>query len=369
MGDGNLASFIEDVCGEGHLRVETDLGGGFVRLRSSEAERRQAAQDIRSSEDIIIEMLRNARDAHASNIFVACTREGSTRRIVMIDDGDGVPKHLQRTVFEPRVTSKLDSMHMDKWGVHGRGMALYSIAVNAESATISASDSDLGSAFVIQTDLNKLPEKTDQSSFPTFELNEAGTVAVRGPKNILRTACEFAIESRAAVNVFIGSSTDIAATLYAFGLGKLSAEDRQSGEHDPGLPICKRLSACSSLSDFHQTAESLGLLMSERSARRILDGQIAPLSPLLAKIKIEGLQTTHALEREGAESQGKTANATTRHAKGLKLADEDAARFARRISQAYAELADAYYLDANIEPHIRVSKDAIRITIPVLMQS
>ena len=56
-------------------------------------------------------------------------------------------------------------------------------------------------------------------------------------------------------------------------------------------------------------------------------------------------------------------------AKGLKLADEDAARFARQISQAYAELADAYYLDANIEPHIRVSKDAIRITIPVLMQS
>ena len=335
MGDGNLASFIEDVCGEGHLRVETDLGGGFVRLRSSEAERRQAAQDIRSSEDIIIEMLRNARDAHASNIFVACTREGSTRRIVMIDDGDGVPKHLQRTVF----------------------------------ATISASDSGLGSAFVIQTDLNKLPEKTDQSSFPTFELNEAGTVAVRGPKNILRTACEFAIESRAAVNVFIGSSTDIAATLYAFGLGKLSAEDRLCGEHDPRLPICKRLSACSSLSAFHQTAESLGLLMSERSARRILDGQIAPLSPLLAKITIDGLQTTHALEREEAKSQGKTANATSRHAKGLKLADEDAARFARQVSQAYAELADAYYLDANIEPHIRVSKDAIRITIPVLMQS
>ena len=53
----------------------------------------------------------------------------------------------------------------------------------------------------------------------------------------------------------------------------------------------------------------------------------------------------------------------------MKLADEDAARFARQISQAYAELADAYYLDANIEPHIRVSKDAIRITIPVLMQS
>ena len=285
----------------------------------------------------------------------------------MIDDGDGVPKHLQRTVFEPRVTSKLDSMHMDKWGVHGRGMALYSIAVNAESAPISSSDSGLGSAFVIQTDLTKLPEKTDQSSFPTFELNEAGTVAVRGPKNILRTTCEFAIESRAAVNVFIGSSTDIAATLYAFGLGKLSAEERLSGENDSRLPVCKRLSACSSLPAFHRTAESLGLLMSERSARRILDGQIAPLSPLLAKIKIEGLRTTDTLGKEGADTQRKAA--TPRHAKGLKVADEDAARFARQISQAYAELADAYYLDAGVEPHIRVSKDAIHITIPVLVQS
>ena len=104
----------------------------------------------------------------------------------MIDDGDGVPKHLRRTVFEPRVTSKLDSMHMDKWGVHGRGMALYSIVVNAESATISGIGfraSGRHSSF--KRIFNKLPEKTDQSSFPTFELNEAGTVAVRGPKNIL----------------------------------------------------------------------------------------------------------------------------------------------------------------------------------------
>ena len=83
MSDGTLASFIEDVCGESHLRVEADLGGGFVRLRSSEAERRQAAQDIRCTEDIVIEMLRNARDAHASAVFVACTRDGNNRRIVM----------------------------------------------------------------------------------------------------------------------------------------------------------------------------------------------------------------------------------------------------------------------------------------------
>lgn len=63
MSSDKLTDFIEDVTGDSHLRVEDDLGDGFVRLRVSEAERRQARHDIRSSEDIVIEMLRNARDA------------------------------------------------------------------------------------------------------------------------------------------------------------------------------------------------------------------------------------------------------------------------------------------------------------------
>ena len=140
MADEALEAFIENVCGDSHLRVEADLGDGFVRLRSAEAERRQAAHDIRSTEDIVIEMLRNARDAHAKSIFLAVSREGQRRRLVMIDDGDGVPAAMHERIFEPRVTSKLDSMHMDKWGIHGRGMALYSIAVNAETARVVASD-------------------------------------------------------------------------------------------------------------------------------------------------------------------------------------------------------------------------------------
>ena len=54
MADEALEAFIENVCGDSHLRVEADLGDGFVRLRSAEAERRQAAHDIRSTEDIVI---------------------------------------------------------------------------------------------------------------------------------------------------------------------------------------------------------------------------------------------------------------------------------------------------------------------------
>ena len=197
MDGQTLTTFVESVCGDSHLRVEADLGDGFVRLRSAEAERRQAAHDIRSTEDIVIEMLRNARDAHAKSIFLAVSREGQRRRLVMIDDGDGVPAAMHERIFEPRVTSKLDSMHMDKWGIHGRGMALYSIAVNAETARVVASDAGKGAALFVETNLDKLGEKTDQSSFPVFERTESGSIAVRGPKNILRTACEFAGEADA----------------------------------------------------------------------------------------------------------------------------------------------------------------------------
>ena len=122
-----LAAFLDSTPAGTRLRVEDDLGDGFVRLRVSEAERRQAKQDIRCVEDAVIEMLRNARDAHARTIIMGTSRSGDARRIIVADDGDGVPERLRDRIFEPRVTSKLNSMTMDEWGVHGRGMALYSV--------------------------------------------------------------------------------------------------------------------------------------------------------------------------------------------------------------------------------------------------
>ena len=363
MSDDSLTEFVESICGESHLRVEDDLGDGFVRLRSSEAERRQAAQDIRCSEDIVIEMLRNARDANARNVFVATGRAGDIRRITMIDDGDGIPEHLQGAVFEPRVTSKLDSMHMDKWGVHGRGMALYSISVNANSAEIVASGPGLGSAFVIESDLTQLGEKTDQSSFPTFELGDAGNVSVRGPKNITRTSCEFAIESRSRCNVFLGSATEIAACLLAYGrVCGLSSVSLSAGGDLARLneiPVCKRLACAVDPAAFQAIAGSLGLDMSERSARRVLDGTIASIDPLLDRITVKGLSTPDSAAPAVKRKRLKDA-------RGLKISDQDKRRFSARVAKAYEELAADYYLNPNIEPSIRVTKDAIHVVIPVV---
>ncbi len=367
MADEALERFIEDVCGDSHLRVEADLGDGFVRLRSAEAERRQAAHDVRSTEDIVIEMLRNARDAHANSIFLAVTREGQCRRLVMIDDGDGVPPSMHERIFEPRVTSKLDSMHMDKWGVHGRGMALYSIAVNAETARIVTSDTGKGSAFLVETNLDRLGEKVDQSSFPVFERTESGSIAVRGPKNILRTACEFALEVRRSCTVYLGSATDIAATLYAFGLSSLTSAMRAFCTDPTELAVCKRLAIASDPASFAEQAEALGLLLSERSARRIMDGEIAPLAPLLDRVRIEALgEDTAKPSRENVSIR--TPRTMTGDARGLRIAPEDIEAFSQKVRAAFDDLADAYYLQADVEVDVRVDKDTVRVKIPVVKQ-
>lgn len=113
MADGNdLISFIASMSGEGNLRVEENLGDGFVRLRVSEAERRQAKHDIQHVEDIVVEMLRNARDAGAKSIYVATMKEEGARTLLFLDDGSGVPTEMRERIFDARVTSKLESM---KW--------------------------------------------------------------------------------------------------------------------------------------------------------------------------------------------------------------------------------------------------------------
>lgn len=360
MGGEALSEFVESVCGEGHLRVESDLGDGFVRLRSAEAERRQAAHDIRSSEDVVIEMLRNARDAHARSIFLATAREGDRRRIVMIDDGDGIPASMHERIFEPRVTSKLDSVHMDKWGVHGRGMALYSITANAEVARVVASAPQMGSALLVETDTRRLGEKADQSTFPSFELNESGTVAVRGPRNILRTACEFSLEHRLDCTVYLGSATDIAATLFAFGAATLAPTARAFCPDPLALPVCKRLAVAADPAQLAELAAGAGLLVSERSARRIMNGEIAPLAPLIERVSIHD-----PAKRPAPARPTRTSATSKRDQRGLKVEASDLDAFAQQVAQAYRSLARDYFLEPDVQPVVSVGRDGIRIVIPV----
>lgn len=352
----NLAAFIDKATHESRLRVESDLGDGFVRLRVSEAERRQAKQDIRCVEDAVIELLRNARDAHARSLFLATTKSGSLRRLVLVDDGDGIPEHLQEAVFEPRVTSKLDTMKMDDWGVHGRGMALYSIKANAEEARIAASLVGGGSSFCVSFDVSRVGEKKDQSTLPCLVKGDDGVWSVGpGPHNIAKTVAEFALANRRVCTVYMGSPVEVAATMLSFAR---SSGGRACVSSVEQTSPAKRLALVKDSSEFASLAGALGLEMSARSAHRVLQGQVVPLPPFLETLP-------RRRQGEAAASKRSKAGVQERDYRGLKIAPEDLDDFSRDLKRAWRELADRYFLEPDVEPSFRISHDGVHVTFPV----
>lgn len=356
MADSNeLISFIASMTGEGNLRVEENLGEGYVRLRVSEAERRQAKHDIQHVEDIVIEMLRNARDAGASAVYVATTKTDTRRSIVIIDDGCGVPADMVERIFEARVTSKLESIKMDRWGVHGRGMALFSIRENTEEARVIASGTGLGTAFLVTADTAQLPERADQSTWPQVAKDEDGTMrCVRGPHNIIRAAAEFALEAYHGCDVYLGSPSEIAATLYAHASHELDASRLLFIDDEQELPLVERLGFASDAAEFMRIAGTLGLELSERTAHRILAGSIAPLRNVAARL----LREREAKPRE-------TAVDLTRDRRGLKISRDDLDEFSRTLERDFSVLGDRYYLTLTGVPRVRVKGDTITVTFDV----
>ena len=360
MVENDLAAFVERVTSKSLFRVESDLGHGFVRLKVSEAERRQAKQDIRCVEDAVIEMLRNARDAHARSIFLATSKSGSLRRIVMIDDGDGLPADMHDAIFEPRVTSKLDSFSSDNWGVHGRGMALYSIKENAEEARVAASMEQGGTAFSVVFDTASVRERKDQSTPPLLTRGEDGLwTFASGPHNIVRCVAEFSLSTQGACTVFCGSAVEIAATMYAYGK-RFARSPVAEGLAPQDVPVSKRLSLCFDAESLAESARSIGLDISLRSAYRILQGEIFPLDPYLATLSKE--QEGRSLEKKGSAMD------LSQDFRGLKIAEEDMGEFKHSLCQAWKTLAEAYFLESDIEPSVRISRDGLYVTFPVRKQ-
>ena len=298
--DSSLENFIQDISGDQYFRVEDDLGNGFVRLKAAEAQRRQAKQDIRSTEDIIIELLRNSRDAHARAIFVATWTEGSTRYLTVLDDGDGIPGSMHEIVFEPFVTSKLDSFHSDKWGVHGRGMALYSIKQNTSSAQIIDSDINLGAVFHIESNTALLPEKRDQSSYPIITKD----------KN--------------------GSPASIVSTLYYLGSTAASNFLSIFSGWDETTPIIQRFAYADDPDSLAELANSLSLPISVRTAHRIMRKEIEPLPVHVSYLAQNSSHKTKSINKGETKSQ----KIGTSHPRSIKIAKADLYSFSTTIQNA-----------------------------------
>jgi len=211
--NSDIKNFLSELGLQNIQNIEQDLGNGYVRLRISEAERRQALQDIKCVEEIIVELLRNSRDAESKNIYVATKKIGDSERLIhFIDDGIGIPPKLHNMIFEARVTSKLENPHKDIYGFHGRGMALFSIKLNVDEISLTHSNKGIGSSFYLKIDLKKIPEKKDQSAFPEIVELDGDISVIGGLNNIPKNLVEFKLQNP-EINLFYGTPSQVILTM------------------------------------------------------------------------------------------------------------------------------------------------------------
>ena len=92
--------------------------------------------------------------------------------------------------------------------------------------------------------------------------------------------------------------------------------------------------------------------MSERTAHRILSGQIKPVRGVCARLLRERDSTSHLPAPVDL----------AKDRRGLRIAKDDMARFSRAVERDFNDLAARYYLNLCGDPKIRVSRDRITVT-------
>jgi hypothetical protein len=324
----SLINFVADVAGSSYLKIEEDLGNGFYRLRVVEGEKRQAKHDIRCVEDVVIELFRNARDAKANTILLAHEKEKNQfRKVVVIDDGCGIPKEYHTLIFEPRVTSRLEKPIFDDYGLHGRGMALFSIKSVVESIGVVSSLPGRGTAIRAVIDTEKIPEKKDQSTLPKVLSKRSGSTSLAGPNNIFKKALEFNI-THPKINIYVGTPSEIAATLIMLY--------SNSSEENIRLPV--EINKVGSTPSLIKLMAKLGLDISLRNVYRILSGEIKPVAKLIDWVN--AARARDVQKRPIAVESGTIADKSS-----LRYIDpEDIQRFLVKVVKDFSELAQKYYI-------------------------
>jgi len=379
----DLNKFLDQLNIKDSLSVEEDLGNGYVRLKISEAERRQALQDINCVEDIIVELLRNSRDAGSKNIFIGTKRLEDKNRIVnFIDDGAGIPPNLKDIIFEARVTSKLDNGKKDTYGFHGRGMALFSIKLNVNDIRLSFSDRSKGASFYLDIDLDKVPEKKDQSIIPQIIKMDEDVNIIGGVNNIIKTIIEFQLQNK-DMNFFYGTPTQVLATMR-----EIFKRDKNQGIY-PSFDDWEKLINFIDQNDIKITeipvltdnsnlmgeiAEKIfNMNISRRGIQRVMYNEVKPLVPL----KLDLLSYT--IIDETPESEKKDGTGSKKNGKNsdrIKLYDESklASRFKDEeirciidlLEERINELGSKYFVSAGKNIEFKRSNNIIKFIIELV---
>jgi Histidine kinase-, DNA gyrase B-, and HSP90-like ATPase len=202
-------------------------------------------------EDALLELVRNARDAGARNVFIASVlRLRRYRTLTVIDDGHGIPEHYKDLIFEPGVTTRHLDPTPDPARPAGAGLSLYHLrnaALNAEVIS-TASPTSIQATF----DTHTLPERTLQSPDPRSRTSRT---------NLPETLRDFTRDP--GPNLFYASPAQIVATLLVHHIILNSEEEAAA--------------------TVQERAAGLGLGISLRTVQRILRGDIPPVGMLSAR--------------------------------------------------------------------------------------
>ena len=224
-----------------------DLGSGFARLTGIEGARRGPSR-ISYVEDALLELLRNARDAGATRIYVASTLKNKRyRTLTVIDDGHGIPESHRNLILEPGVTTRhLDPVIVPEGPLatpHGAGLSLYQIRTKSLHTRVLSTSNP--TSIQATFDTATLPERALQSATRPSKTNLRATL-----KNFATTTNP----SGRQTDAYYGSPARILATL-------LYTRIIQPKEEIEGL---------------REVAVRLGLELSARSIRRVLRGEVRP---------------------------------------------------------------------------------------------
>lgn len=248
-----------------------------------------------------MELLRNARDAGARNIYVASVlRRRRYRTLTVLDDGQGVDERYATLIFEPGVTTRhlnptIEAVDPNS-PPHGAGLSLYHIRNLAVRSSLLSAASP--TSITVTFDTRVLPERSLQSTTRPSRSNLRATV-----ENFART-------SRTS------------AFYYAQPAKILASLIKNHIIHNDESAV-----------ELVELAEALGLWISTRTAQKIKNGEI----PAIERIdgSGDGVRRRVMTER-GGEVDGSTAL--------LDLGDEQMSRIAAILREAahasYVEVHD-----------------------------
>ncbi len=368
----DLKKFLSELNIGDKLNVEEDLGDGYVRLKISEAERRQALQDINCVEDIIVELLRNSRDSGSRNIFIGTKKiEDKRRKIYFIDDGKGIPPNLQNLIFQSRVTSKLENGKKDPYGFHGRGMALFSIKLNVDEIRIVFSDCLKGASIYVDVDISKITEKKDQSAMPQIIKMDGDLSIIGGVNNIIKTIIEFQLQNR-ETNFYYGSPTQILSTMRS--IIKKDGRDDSYPKFDSWEKLKKfvdnndiKVTEIPVLTENYILMEMISrnifnMDISQRGIQRVMYDEIGELKPL----KITAANDYYSsIKNNGNKSPGKE-NKIKLHDE-LKLAgrfkDEEIKSIIKSTEEKINELGYKYFITTGNNTECKKVNNTIKLFI------